>query len=225
MRWGYTVEQIETMRTKADKLTEMALQGTQSFGLSSYQCKKYLNISNETFHQPMCYVKDTRGDEVYVEAIFFGSGLLSHPIRRGWMPKSEVRVNSSNTRHTLTLIGNYIMSFFVDLEFYDRDERTPDRIKADIEFNDTMVRSHYASLSHHHSQLSIERKSLATYEGYVKRDIETHGEASEPSLSLVDIASRSIELYVESVDDYQRKVTAIEADTVALRAELLEATA
>ena len=69
------------------------LRGTKSFGLNTYDCSKYLNISNQTFHKPICFVEDIMGGHALVRATFLGSGIMSHPVKMAWVPLSVVQLS------------------------------------------------------------------------------------------------------------------------------------
>ena len=93
--FNLTNEQRLNLQTKLKSDREKILKGTKSFSLDKDQCLKYFKIVNDTFHSPCCYVKYISGDKAFVEAIFYGSGMFSHPKREGFVPLSEIEAKPS----------------------------------------------------------------------------------------------------------------------------------
>ncbi len=74
------------------KKSKEVLAGKSSFGMDDYQCRRYFNVTNETIHEPCCWVteRDEKSSLVYVKAVFYGSGVLSNPLRKAWIPEREI---------------------------------------------------------------------------------------------------------------------------------------
>ena len=91
--FNLTNEQRLNLQTKLKSDREKILKGTKSFSLDKDQCLKYFKIVNDTFHSPCCYVKYISGDKAFVEAIFYGSGMFSHPREKALYHYQKLKLN------------------------------------------------------------------------------------------------------------------------------------
>ena len=92
-------------KIKIDRLTKIMNGGT--FGLSNSACSNYLGMINDTFHKPCCHILELDDDRAYIEAVFFGSGIASHPVKRGWIPVSVIEVSFPTFYYYCCRIKNY----------------------------------------------------------------------------------------------------------------------
>ena len=65
------------------KLRDKVLTGSEGFSLNNSLCFICFGVENRTRHAPLCYVKGIIGDAAGVEGIFFGDGIMSHPVCQG----------------------------------------------------------------------------------------------------------------------------------------------
>ena len=87
---GLTRKQKDRISEIIDARTEKVLEGRTSFRMEDYDCQRWFGVQNDTFHRPSCNVERISDGKAYVEAVFFGSGVMSHPVRRGYVPVSEI---------------------------------------------------------------------------------------------------------------------------------------
>lgn len=87
-------ERIKRYQEKANK---QVMEGQRDFKLTYSECAEYLGVLNHTFHSPCCIVKhiNEKTGKAYIEAIFFGSGMVSHPVKHGFVPLSAIQANLS----------------------------------------------------------------------------------------------------------------------------------
>jgi len=90
MFMGLTRDQFNTLCAKMDKEKEDALSGKGTFKMDKIDCSRFFNVTNDTWHRPLCRVEKTGDNKSYVKAIFFGSGLLSHPVYSNWVANSAI---------------------------------------------------------------------------------------------------------------------------------------
>lgn len=76
-----------------ERRKKQALQVGGIFQMNYSDCLEYLKIQNDTFHRPVCSVLKIEGNMVYIDAVFYGSGLFTHPRRFAWVPSSAVLDN------------------------------------------------------------------------------------------------------------------------------------
>lgn len=86
-----TNAQWEYIKDGIDKKIKAALENGSSFGLDKWDCERYLNVQNDTRHRPACNIEKIEDEKAYIRAVFFGSGILSHPVRHAWVPLEVIR--------------------------------------------------------------------------------------------------------------------------------------
>lgn len=101
-----TEEQFEILMIKWDKRKEQVMNGKRTFRMDRWDCEKYFNVINETFHKPVCTISDRNPFKkmVYVTAVFHGTG--SSTTKRGWMPESKVEATYPMWHEIYFTIGN-----------------------------------------------------------------------------------------------------------------------
>lgn len=86
-----TKAQYKYLDDKMQKEIERITQVGSTFQLDNFGCQTYFNVTNETMHRPSCRIEKIEGDKAFVRAVFFGSGIASHPTRYGWVPLSVIK--------------------------------------------------------------------------------------------------------------------------------------
>ena len=92
--FALTAEQLHKLNLKHEKKTKLLLTNGDFFGLDKEQCLKYLNVNNQTFHEPRCNVVEIKGDKALVNAVFH-SGVIFNDVRAAWIPLNEIKSKPS----------------------------------------------------------------------------------------------------------------------------------
>lgn len=135
-----TDAQIKKSEIKRDKKHKQILEGIRAGKLNYFQCQQYLNITNETFHSPACYVLKyyPETEEVDIKAIFFGSGTFSHPVKYARVPKEAIMPESGYSLPVLLFLASvnwFKATFNKDFKaLMDKEKADRDKLNEDYEY-------------------------------------------------------------------------------------------
>jgi hypothetical protein len=118
-----TESQFNWLQKRSERRTCEVKKGIGFFNLSRAQCLDYLNVENATFHAPSCSVERVEGEYAYIKAIFFGSGMYSHPVRYCRIPLSEVKVSFSKIIVFSMIFWNLVSSLWHNLFHRKKHEK------------------------------------------------------------------------------------------------------
>ena len=124
MKLRLTNEQKSNLCKKAEEATKVLHNKIREgklafFRMDDEQCRRYFQLQNNTFHKPLCSADKVVDDKAYVEAVFLGSGIMSHPIRRAWIPLSEVKVDPTSLTRCIFMS---LLNIFKTDEFWERQD-------------------------------------------------------------------------------------------------------
>ncbi len=125
MKFRLTNKQMRAMakkeEAKTEKLHESIREGKLTFfSMDDEQCRRHFGLQNDTFHKPLCHTDKLVDGKVYVEATFLGSGVMSHPVRRGWIPLSEVKADTFSWSKVFFMS---LLNIFKSDEFWERQDQ------------------------------------------------------------------------------------------------------
>ena len=85
-----TEESCDRLKGVYRKRTERACEEGGHFKLSRRGCLAYLGVTNDTWHSPSCTVVKPGEYTTEFMAVFYGSGIATHPVRYGTIPTYRI---------------------------------------------------------------------------------------------------------------------------------------